>query len=86
MTLYEKAVVALPAEHIDHHASDLYLKVTPESKALLQEWIRENGFENAAKGRFLFNTFRSHLDGALWYDIAFQYTPYWDAITQRFER
>lgn len=26
MSLYERAIKALPADHIDHHESDLYLK------------------------------------------------------------
>lgn len=83
MTLYEMAVKALPADHIDHHCSDLYIKATPEAEAVLREWISSNHFENAASSPMMLNRFYSHLDGCLWYDIAFQYAPYWEACFAR---
>lgn len=35
-----KAVKAahIPPEHIDHHASDLYLKVTPETTRIIKKY------------------------------------------------
>lgn len=82
LNLYELAVAALPAEHIDHHASDLYLKATPESKRLLEAWIMDNGYKTLAACGLL-SKFYCQLDGCFWYDIAFQYTPYWEACARR---
>lgn len=65
--IYEEAVANLPAEDIDHHCSDLYLCKTPEASAL----IRRYKFANQV------TTFRSHLDGKIWYEIPFAFTPYW---------
>ena len=80
LSLYERAVQALPASDIDHHASDLYLKVTPESERILREWIEENGYQNAARG--LVTRFRCPLDGCMWLDIPFQYEPYRESISR----
>lgn len=76
LSLYERAVAALPASDIDHHESDLYLKATPEAEHILREWISDNGFQNAAK--VLIDRFRSSIDGQVWLDVAFQYQPYWE--------
>lgn len=64
-TIYAAAVAALPASDIDHHASDLYLKVTAESRGLL----------NRFKYKHLVETFVSGIDGKLWYDLPFCYDP-----------
>lgn len=37
-TIHAAAVAALPASDIDHHASDLYIKVTPASQQLLNRF------------------------------------------------
>ena len=70
--LYAAAVEQLPAEHIDHtsYGSDLYLKVTPASKKLL---------ENFEGGRYV-QTFRDQIDGELWFDIPFAYIPFWENL------
>lgn len=65
--IYAAAVATLPAEDIDHHASDLYLRKTPESTALLDR------LENRA----LLSTFRDQ-DGAVWYELPFCFLPYWE--------
>ena len=65
-----KAVKAaqIPAAHIDHHASDLYLKVTPETTRIIKKY----------KYQKQITTFKSNIDNTLWYDIPFCYTPFWE--------
>lgn len=50
---------------LDHHYSDLYIKHTPESAELMAKFT---GYKT---------TFRSTIDGSLWYDLVGAYTPYW---------
>lgn len=55
---------------IDHHCSDLYLKVTEESDKLIENY----------EFRGLVTTFKSIRPddkGSLWYDIPFGYIPEW---------
>lgn len=54
---------------LDSHESDLYAKVTPESKAIVDQYeFRTN-----------VTTFQSQTDGgALWYNIPFSYGPFWE--------
>jgi hypothetical protein len=77
--LYEEALKHLPAEHIDYHESDLYIKVTDESRKLVEAYrqilIAEYGTDISN-----ITTFRSiHPDDkdSLWYEIPFHYTPFW---------
>ena len=58
---------------IDHHYSDLYVPVTPETKRIV------SGYTYKAN----VTTFRSLADGALWYDIPFAYAPYWQRALRR---
>ena len=67
-TIYAAAVAALPACGIDHHASDLYLKRTPASAALLGR------LDNTT----LLSVFRSQIDGRIWYELPFCFTPFWE--------
>lgn len=67
--IYEKAVAILPPDRIDHHETDLYIKVTPESRALVSDYEFRNQVE----------TFLSPLDGCLWFDIPFAYSPAWES-------
>lgn len=67
MNLYEQAKAAgIPT---DHHESDLYLPATDRVRDLLA------GYEWRASVK----TFRSRIDGQLWYDVPFAYAPFWDA-------
>lgn len=66
--IYAAAVATLPAEDIDHHASDLYLRRTPASIALVDRLVN----------RSLLSTFRDPC-GAVWYDLPFCFAPYWEA-------
>ena len=67
-SIYAQAVKLMAQNEIDHHASDLYLKVTPISRELVDqyEW-RQN-----------VTTFRDQIEGKLWYEIPFAFTPYWE--------
>jgi len=53
---------------LDNHESDLYALVVPASTAIVER------YEHRANVR----TFRSQLDGALWYDIPFAFLPWWE--------
>lgn len=63
--IYEIAVETLPPEDISHHESDLYLRKTPESTAL----IKRMRYRNSG----LLSTFRSQIDGDIWYELPFCY-------------
>lgn len=67
--LYLKALETMEPEQIDHHESDLYIMVTPESKKLISDY----------EYKFNVETFVSAIaPHVLWYDIPFAYSPYWD--------
>lgn len=71
-TLYAQFLAA--GCEIDHHESDLYVKVTPEAQAVLKAW-------NADPSRQVRTpTFISQIDGQHWYDIAFMYAPFWERV------
>lgn len=53
---------------LDHHESDLYAKVTPTSQRIVNSYR----FKSQVK------KFRSQIDGKLWFDIPFAYTPFWN--------
>lgn len=91
--IYAAALRVLPASDMDHHETDLYLKVSEASSALVASYDWRGNVEK----------FRSPLDGCLWFDVPFAYTPAWiekisgretendcriilDAIQKRLER
>ena len=59
------AAQELPAEDIDHHESDLYIKFSAKSSALV----------NRLTCKSLLTTFRSQTDGNLWYELPLCYNP-----------
>lgn len=65
--IYTVAVAVLPAENIDHHASDLYLKRTPAAVALVER------LENKSLVSVFCDT-----DGVVWYELQFCFSPYWE--------
>ena len=65
--VYAVALATLPAADIDHHGSDLYLRVSQETKAIISK------LENKA----LLSTFRD-CNGVTWYELPFCFTPYWE--------
>lgn len=56
---------------LDHHESDLYAKVTDASRAIIGTYIKS--------APLISSTFRSRLDGELWFEIPFAYQPWWEA-------
>ena len=65
-TIYEQLKEAgIP---LDHHESDLYALLTPESTAIISKW----SFLSSV------TTFKSQVDGKTWYDLPFAFQPFWD--------
>lgn len=62
---YEIAAANMNPEHIDHHASDLYLKVDDVSRVIV------GALDNTA----LLSTFTSWIDNSVWYELPFCYLP-----------
>ncbi len=54
---------------LDHHESDLYVMVTPESTAIISNYEFKSNVR----------TFTSKLDKKAWYDIPFAFMPYWES-------
>lgn len=65
--IYTAALRVLPASDIDHHETDLYLKVSEKSAALVAAYDFQGNVER----------FVSPLDGCAWFDVPFAYTPAW---------
>ena len=73
MTLYQRMEAALPADAIDGHESDLYVRDCPEARVALMDYNAEAG------SPAFFSAFRSLTDGGrLWLDIPFFYAPFWE--------
>ena len=64
---YEIAAANMDPAHIDHHETDLYLLVNSASSLIV----------GALDNRALLSTFRSEIDGKLWYELPFCYLPGW---------
>lgn len=71
-SLYQRLVDA--ECQIDSHESDLYVKATPEARAIVQQYREENGLTN---GWGLGGPFTSQIDGQVWIDLPFFYEPFW---------
>ena len=54
---------------IDHHESDLYMPVTPLTRALVAEYEFKGNVT-----RFTAST------GGAWFDVPFAYQPWWDKM------
>jgi hypothetical protein len=52
---------------IDNHESDLYIKVTPSTRQIVDDY--------QFKGNV--TTFTSQVDGCQWFDIPFAFKPWW---------
>jgi len=65
--IYNLAVERLPESDIDHHESDLYLRVSPASAALVEAYEFKDNV----------TMFKDAIDGVMWYDIPFAYWPFW---------
>lgn len=69
-----------PKEEIFHHGSDLYIFVTPLTTSVLEKWCDRNGWNRkiVKEKSFLFDKFKDQVTGRLMYDVAFQYTAFWE--------
>ena len=63
--VWEIASANMEPEHIDHHASDLYLQVDGVSRVIV------GALDNTA----LLSTFTSWIDNSVWYELPFCYLP-----------
>ncbi len=60
-------------DELGHHYSDLYIPATPLADAVINEWLKDNGWK-----RELFVTeFSDRVTGNRMYDVPFQYDPFW---------
>lgn len=53
---------------IDNHESDLYCPVNETTKTIIGQYDHKSNI----------TTFKNQIDGKLWYDIPFAYTPWWN--------
>lgn len=65
--IYSEALATLPMDEMDYHASDLYLKATPAAIALIERYQWK---QNVTR-------FNSAIDGSVWLDVPFAYSPAW---------
>lgn len=80
-TLLEMLIEAgYPKEDVFHHESDLYVYVSNLTTRVIEEWCEAQGYDIklVKEESFLFGKFRDQITGRMMYDIAFQYTPFWE--------
>jgi hypothetical protein len=66
---------------IDHHESDLYVRSTPVSDALVQAY-QDDAIEEGCSAS-LVKTFMNRLSpGEMWWEVAFAFNPFWDKCLQ----
>lgn len=68
MSIYEKMKTVVDKKDIDHHESDLYVPVTKETKAIIDQYPYKANV----------TTFVCNITGRKYYDIPFAYEPYWN--------
>lgn len=66
-SMFYEEVIKRGIEH-DHHESDLYVPVNDSTKKLVKD----------LEHRTMVSTFKNNIDGSLWYEIPFAYTPWWE--------
>ena len=67
ISIYEELKAA--GVEIDHHESDLFVPVNAITIPIVDRFDPD---------RATVTTFNSRIDGKLWYDIPFQYAPFWE--------
>lgn len=65
---------------LDNHESDLYAKVTPESREIVNAYYHRYYHRGDVR---TVGTFKSEIDGDLWYELPFCYLPWWEAREAR---
>lgn len=77
-TLYQRLLEAeIPAQYIDHHESDLYVRLTPKTDEIIEQFYKEKGMASYHHAP----TFKAN-DGHIWFDCAFAYDPYWQEVAR----
>lgn len=72
MEALEKA--GYPREEMFNHCSDLYIFAPPKTKEVIIEWFMRQGLDWTV----FVKPFKDQVTGRQMYDIAFQYTPYFE--------
>lgn len=72
MEALEKA--GYPREQMFNDESDLYVFITPLTQRVIDKWFKDQGL----KRNLFVSTFHDQITGRGMYDIAFQYTPFWE--------
>lgn len=67
MSIYQD--MKLAGVPIDNHESDLYAKVTPESKAIVDKYEHKSNVR----------AFLAEDGSGAWFDIPLAYDPFWEA-------
>lgn len=70
MTLYTDLIAA--GETVHNHASDLYVRVSDVSRALIHAAVKRGDFPLTNV-----KTFRDAVDGCLNYEVPFAFDPFW---------
>lgn len=66
LELYNALKEQMPPEYINHYYSDLYVKVTPTSTALIEQY----------EDKFMVNKFVDNIEHKIWYEVPFGYCDY----------
>lgn len=67
-----------PKKDIFNHRSDLYIYCTAQTAAIIDRWAKINGY----KKPLFVSIFTDQITGRKMYDVAFQYTPFWEGDRQ----
>ena len=75
LTVYQRLQRAgVPAEELDHHESDLYVKASNRSDLAVREWLDANHYSYG----IMVKPFVDQISGQNWLDVAFAYDPWWE--------
>ena len=69
---------------IDSHASDLYVKFTPETRATVEALLAK--YPEHAKNTSTFENQRPDEKGQLWLEVNFAYQPFWEEAAAESDR
>lgn len=72
--IYYALAAVMDPKDIDHHESDLYVRCTSKSAAIINECKNNSGLCT--------QLFVDNIDHNLWYEIPFCYSPFWEERTR----
>lgn len=73
MSIYERFKSVCEESEIAHHESDLYVPVTEATAQIVNNYDFKCNV----------TTFKDQVTGRLYYDIPFEYQPYWEEKLKR---